>query len=75
LVDQNENEMGGAHIGERRCVYRVWVGKPEGMRTLGRHNHRWEDNIKLNLLDVRWGSMDWTDLTQDTERQQAIAKW
>jgi hypothetical protein len=41
-----------------------WVGKPEGMRTLGRHEHRWEDNIKINLLEVRWDSMDWIDLAQ-----------
>jgi hypothetical protein len=33
------------HMGEERGVHRVLVGKPEGKRPLGRHRHRWEDNI------------------------------
>ena len=35
--------------GERRDVYRVLVGKPEGKRPLGRTRHRWEDNIKMDF--------------------------
>jgi hypothetical protein len=50
-----------ACVGERRGVYRVLVGKPEGKRPLGRPRHRWEDNIKMVLLEVRW-SMDWIEL-------------
>jgi len=38
-----------ARMGERRGVYRVLVGKPEGMRPLGRQRHRWEDNIKIDI--------------------------
>jgi len=38
-----------ARMGERRGVYRVLVGKPEGMRPLGRPRRRWEDNIKIDL--------------------------
>ena len=38
-----------ARMGERRGVYRVLVGKPEGKRPLGRHRCRWEDNIKMDL--------------------------
>jgi hypothetical protein len=38
-----------ACMGERRGVYRVWVGKPERKRPLGRHRYRWEDNIKTDL--------------------------
>jgi len=34
-------------MGERRRIYRVLVGKPEGKRPLGRPRHRWEDNIKI----------------------------
>jgi len=33
-------------MGERRGVYRVLVGKPEGKKQLGRPRHRWEDNVK-----------------------------
>ena len=40
---------------ERRGVYRVFAGKPEGKRPLGRPRHRWEDNIKMDLQDVGWG--------------------
>jgi len=49
--DKIENsEMGGAcsAYGERRGVYRLLVGKPEGKRPLGRQRHRWEDNIKMD---------------------------
>jgi len=39
-------------MGERRDVYRVLVGKLEGKKPLGRPRHRWEDNIKMDLLEV-----------------------
>ena len=38
--------------GERRGIYRVFVGKPEGKRPLGRPRSRWEDNIKMDLQGV-----------------------
>jgi len=46
-----KNEMDGAcsTYGERRCVYRVLVGKSEGKRPIGRPRRRWEDNIKMDL--------------------------
>ena len=44
-----------ARMGERRGVYRVLVGRPEGKRPLGRPRHRWEDNIKMGLQEVGWG--------------------
>ena len=47
-------------MGERRDVYRVLVGKPEGQRPLGRPRHRWEDKIKMDLQEVGWGV--WTGL-------------
>jgi hypothetical protein len=43
-------------MGERRVVYRVLVGKPEGKRPLGRHTCRWGDNIKMDLQEVVWGA-------------------
>jgi hypothetical protein len=48
--------------GERRGVYRLSVGKPEGKRPHGRPRRRWEDNIKVDLQDVRCGGMDWIEL-------------
>jgi hypothetical protein len=56
-----------AHMGERRSVYRVLVGKPEGKRLLGRPRCRWESNIKLDLQAVGYGGMDWIDLAQDRD--------
>ena len=41
-----------ARMGEERSVRRVLVGKPEGKRPLGRPRLRWEDNIKIDLLEV-----------------------
>ena len=38
-----------ARMGQRRGVYRVLAGKPEGKRPLGRRRRRWEDNIKIDL--------------------------
>ena len=54
-----------ARMGERRGVYRVLVGKPEGMRPLGRPRRRWEDNIKMDLQEVGCGGIDWIDLARD----------
>ena len=47
-----------AIIGERRCVYRVLVGKPEGKRPLGRPRHRLEDTVKMDSQELGWGA--WT---------------
>ena len=62
--------MGGAcsTYGERRVVYRVLVGKPEGKRPLGVPRSRWEDNIKMNLQEVVCGGMGWIDQVQDRDR-------
>jgi len=60
-----------ARMGERRGVYRVLVGEPEGNGPLGRSRHRWKDNIKLDLQEVGWG-MDWIDLAQDMDRWRAL---
>jgi Cu2+-containing amine oxidase len=40
---------------ERRVVYRVSVGKPEGKRPLGRPSPRWEDNNKMDFQEVGCG--------------------
>jgi hypothetical protein len=44
-----------ARTGEKRIAHRILVGRPEGRRPLGRPRRRWEDNIKMDLQDVRWG--------------------
>jgi hypothetical protein len=47
-----------ACVGEGRGMYRVLVGKPKRKRPIGRHKHRWEDNIKMDIQEVGCGSMD-----------------
>jgi len=65
-----KNEMGRAcsTMGERKGVYRVLVGKPEGKGPLGRSRHRWKDNIKMDLQEVECGGMDGIELAQDRDR-------
>jgi hypothetical protein len=43
----------------------VLVGKPEGKRPFGRPSYIWEDNIKMDLQDVRGGRRDWMELAQE----------
>jgi hypothetical protein len=59
-------------MGEERGVHRVWVGKPEGKRPLGRHRRRWEDNIKMDVEEVGGGRGDWMELAQDRDRWRAL---
>jgi hypothetical protein len=61
-----------ASMGERRGVYRVLAGKPEGKRPLGRPRRRWEDNIKMGLQEVGWEGMVWLDLAWDRDRRRAV---
>jgi len=50
-------------MGESRGAYRDLVGKPEGKRPLGRFKSNWEDNIKIDLQEVRCRVIDWIDVT------------
>jgi len=59
-------------MADRRDVYWVMVGKPEERRPLGRRRRRWEDNIKMDLQEVRCGDMNWIDLAQDSDRWRAL---
>jgi hypothetical protein len=43
-----------ARMGEKRNMYRLLVGKPEGKRQLGRPRRRWIDNIKMDLGTTEW---------------------
>jgi hypothetical protein len=43
------------------------VGKPEGKRPLERPRCSWEDNIKMDLQEVEYGGMDWSELIQYIE--------
>jgi hypothetical protein len=46
--------------------------KPEGKRPLGRLRRRWEDVIRMDLMEIDWGSVDWIQLAQDRDRWWAL---
>jgi hypothetical protein len=48
------------------------VGKHEGKRPLGRPRRRWEDNVKMDLQELEFGSMDWIELAQDRDRWRTL---
>jgi hypothetical protein len=51
-----------ARMGEKRNVYSLLVGKPEGKRPLGRPRRKWIDNIKMDLLEIGLSVVDWIGL-------------
>ena len=61
-----------ALCGERRGVYGVLVGKPEGKRQRARLRHGWGDIIKMDYQRVGCGVMDWIDVAQDSDRLRAL---
>ena len=61
-----------ASMRARRGLYKILVGKPEGKRPLGRPRGRWEDNIKMDLQEVKCRGMDWIELAQDRDKWRAL---
>jgi hypothetical protein len=59
-------------MGERRGIYTVLVGKPEGKRPLRRPRSKWDDNIKLDLQDVGCEGMDWIEVAEDRNRWREL---
>jgi hypothetical protein len=51
-------------MGEGRGVYRVFVGRPEGRRQLGKPRRRWEDDIKMDLREIGINGSNWIQLAQ-----------
>jgi hypothetical protein len=66
--------MGGpcSTKGEKRNSYRLLVRKSEGKRPVRRPRCRWMDNIRMDLVEVGWGDVDWIGLAQDRNRWRAL---
>jgi hypothetical protein len=61
-----------ARIGKNRKVYGLSVGKSEGKGPLGRPRRRWVDNIRMDLVEVGWGDVNWIGLAQDRNMWRAL---
>jgi hypothetical protein len=64
-----------AGMGKMRIAFRLVVGKSEGKRSLGIPVHRYVDNIKMDLLDIDLGEMEWIGLAQERYRRKALLNW
>ena len=63
-----------AHMGQFRNAYRVFVGKPEGKRSIERPRRRWEGNINMDLREVDCDPGDWIALADDGDQWRAYVR-
>jgi hypothetical protein len=59
-------------MGEKRNVYRLLAGKPEGKRPLGRSRQEDVDNINMDVIDVGWDGVDWISVILDKDTWNAL---
>jgi hypothetical protein len=57
---------------EKRNAYRLFVGRAKGRRPVGTLRRRWLDNIRMDLVEVGWGDVNWIGLAQDRNRWRAL---
>jgi hypothetical protein len=57
---------------DKKKAYRMFVGKPKGKRPLGKLRRRWLENIRMDLVEVGLGNVDWIGLAQDRDRRRAL---
>jgi hypothetical protein len=69
-----EDEMGMACSIHWKVInaYKIFVRRPKGKRPLGRHRHIWEDNIKIDLVEIGWKGVDWIHMAHDRVQWQAF---
>ena len=61
-----------ARIEEGRSAFKILTGKPTGKRPLGRPTRRWEDNVRMDLEEIRINAGKWVDSAQDIDYRRAI---
>ena len=44
-----------ARMGDKIDAWRVLVERPVGKRPLGRLRHGWENDVKMDLQEGKWG--------------------
>ena len=57
---------------EGRSAFKILTGKSIGMRPLGGHTHRWEDNIKIDINEIGAYMRNWVDSLQDRVYWRAL---
>ncbi|KAJ4427878.1 hypothetical protein ANN_23885 [Periplaneta americana] len=63
-----------ARMGESRNAYRVLVGRPEGIKPLGRPRRKWEGNTKIDLREVGYDDREWINVAQDRDQWRAYVR-
>jgi hypothetical protein len=66
--DEVTGEWRKLHIEELHDLY----SSPEGRKKVGRPRRRWLDNVRMDLVEVGWGDVDWIGLAQDRDRWRAL---
>jgi hypothetical protein len=61
-----------ARMGTKRNAYMMLVPMSEGKKPLGRPRRGWVDDIKIDLRDIGWDSMDWIDVAQDRDQWRTL---
>jgi hypothetical protein len=76
IISFRENEMGMtcSMKEEKKNAYRLFVGKPEGKKPLGRPGRRWVDNIEMDLRVIGWSGVDWIYLAQHRDWWRALVR-
>jgi hypothetical protein len=61
-----------AYICMMRNAYKIFIGKPEGMRSLRKPMCTLEDNIRMYLSEIGWKGMEWIHVAQDGDHLRAL---
>jgi hypothetical protein len=61
-----------ARVGQKRNVYKLFIGKSERKRPRGRPGHRWEDNIRINVREIVWEGVDWIHMARDRDQWRVL---
>jgi hypothetical protein len=57
-----------ARIGEKINAHNILREECERLKPLGRRTHRWDDNIEMDLREIRWGDVFWIHLAKDRDQ-------
>jgi hypothetical protein len=72
VMSESRRIKWAGHVARKRSIYRVLVGKTVRKRPLGRHRHKWEDNIEMGIREIRWVVMDRTHLAQVRDQWRVL---